>query len=202
MAKVKISRGNSKLGGIPNISLIPVQDCANCEACKNTCYSLKAWKMYPQTRKAWRGNSQAFRVNMVNAFAEVAMWFAARGNNAPRFFRIHVAGDFLSQDHVDGWTLMAETWPETKFLAFTKRHDLKFGETPKNLQVVLSMFPTMDVPPEHNSHLPIAWLAQDKTGTEETRVPDDAIECGGSCATCAMCWNLEDLKRDVVFHLH
>lgn len=46
MTEVKISRGNSKLGGIPNISLIPVKDCANCDARKNTCYALKSWKQY------------------------------------------------------------------------------------------------------------------------------------------------------------
>jgi hypothetical protein len=150
----------------------------------------------------WRGNSQAFRTNLGKAKAEVAEWFAALGKNPPRFFRIHVAGDFLSQDHVDAWISLASTNSETKFLAFTKRHELDYSQAPKNLQIVLSMFPVMDMPPGHNSHLPKAWLAQDKAGVEDARVPADAIECGGSCEACAMCWNLEDLKRDVVFHLH
>lgn len=199
---IKISRGNSKLGEIPNISLIPVKDCANCESCKDSCYALKAWKMYPRTRAAWRINSRAFRDDLQQAMSEVLKWFMDKSHNTPRFFRVHVAGDFLSQQHVNFWMLVADTIPGVKFLAFTKRHDLLYRQAPANLQVVLSMFPGMPEPRGFSTWLPRAWVSEDKAGNKESRVPSDAIECPGHCDSCAMCWHLKDLGRDVVFPFH
>jgi hypothetical protein len=200
--KVSISTNNTKLGAIPNLSLIPVKDCANCSSCKDSCYALKAWKMYPQVRKAWKANSLAFRQDTAKAITEVSKWFQSKGHNLPRFFRIHVAGDFLSQDHVNFWMLLADTWQETKFLAFTKRHDLVYHQAPPNLQIVLSMFPMMPQPSGHNRGLPRAWLIKDAEGRCDTRVPVDSIECPGGCESCAMCWDLKNIGKDVSFHLH
>lgn len=200
--KVKISPGNTKLGTIPNVSLIPVADCGNCDSCKDSCYALKAWKMYPEVRKMWRGNSKAFRENSFIAIQDVQDYFISRKKNLPRFFRIHVGGDFLGQTHVDAWCALARTWKEVKFLAFTKMHHLDYSRVPENMQVVLSMFPTMEEPQAGNSQMPKAWVMKDRAGNLETRVPDGAIECPGNCETCAMCWHLGTLKRDVVFDLH
>ena len=44
----------------------------------------------------------------------------------------------------------------------------------------------------------VAWM-QDGT---ETRVPADAIACPGNCESCGMCYELERLGHDVVFHKH
>lgn len=38
---VKISDGNTKLGAIPSVSLIPVMDCGNCAICSKSCYDLR-----------------------------------------------------------------------------------------------------------------------------------------------------------------
>src|ERR1035437_875610 len=35
----------------------------------------------------------------------------------------------------------------------------------------------------------------------ETRVPADAIACPGNCESCGMCYELERLGHDVVFHI-
>ena len=45
----------------------------------------------------------------------------------------------------------------------------------------------------------------ESVGTEdgsEVRVPKDAIECPGNCESCGMCYELDRLGRDVVFHKH
>lgn len=57
-----VSNGNSKLGSIPNISLIPGKDCGDVP-CKAQCYALKAWKQYPETRAAWKRNSRTAHDN-------------------------------------------------------------------------------------------------------------------------------------------
>jgi len=53
MKKLKIQRGNHKLHkGILTWSLPPILSCVNCEHCSKHCYALKAWKQYPNVRKA------------------------------------------------------------------------------------------------------------------------------------------------------
>ena len=43
---VKISDGNTKLGAIPSVSLIPVMDCGNCAICAKSCYDLRNDMIY------------------------------------------------------------------------------------------------------------------------------------------------------------
>jgi ferredoxin len=189
---ITISNGNQKLGKIPNLSLVPVKDCANCTACRKDCYALKAWRLYPSVRRAWGANSKSFRRDSAKACREVSAWIA---KHKPRFFRWHVAGDILDQAHLDGIANVAKEHPQTLFLCFTKRHDLSFHSIPGNLSIVLSMFPSMPMP---SQSLPIAWM-QDGT---ETRIPANAMECPGHCDRCGMCWNLSTLGRDVFFRKH
>lgn len=113
--KVKISRGNTKLGKMPNVSLVPVKDCGNCSHCAADCYALKAFRQYPATRAAWQHNSAIFRAGGYTAIADDIV--SQLEKRPSRFFRIHVAGDFLSQEHVDLWKVIARRLPSTTFLA-------------------------------------------------------------------------------------
>jgi len=188
--QIVISEGNIKLGRMPNVSLIPVKDCGNCEHCKKHCYALKAWRMYPQVKVAWSRNSVAFRADATGACSQVGAWCQKR---KPRFFRWHVGGDVLNQEHADGILKCAKDCPDTKSLMFTKMHHLQF-ETQENLTVVLSMFPGMDCP---QSDLPMAWY---QDGSEK-RIPQDGRECPGRCDGCGMCFSLRR-KESVFFMAH
>jgi hypothetical protein len=195
MLKTTISCGNTKLGAIPNVSLVPGKDCGDVP-CKATCYALKAWRQYPEVRKSWQGNSRTARTNPTMFFAAVREYLARK---APRFFRWHVAGDFLDQAYADEVASIAREFPTVKFLAFTKRHDLDFRFTPGNLVVVFSFWPGWgDIKAARACGARIAWM---QDGTED-RVPSNAMECPGNCESCGLCWNLPSLERDVVFHKH
>jgi len=194
MTEAKISPGNSKLGGIPNVSLVPVKDCSNCEACKKTCYALKSWRQYPQTRAAWRHNSQLAHKNSSDFFCSIDAYIQKK---RPQYFRWHVAGDILDQEYYEDMKTVAKRYPNTRFLCFTKAHSgkliINFSGRPKNLAIVLSMYPEMKVP---RKKMPRAWM-QDGT---ETRIPKNAIECSGHCDSCNVCWDLHG--KDVYFHKH
>jgi len=89
----------------------------------------------------------------------------------------------------------------THFLAFTKAFEIvnryeDHAAVPENLVIVFSAWPGMRFLNPH--HHRVAWM-QDGT---ETRVPENSIECPGSCENCGMCYELERLGRDVVFHKH
>jgi hypothetical protein len=190
--KTKISEGNMKLGRLPNVSIPPVVTCANSSFCRKDCYALKAYRMYPRAKEAWKYNYKHLRENRDKYFQDIHEYLEKK---TPRLFRWHAAGDILDQDYIERMKRLAESFPEVKFLAFTKMTVLKFSNLPKNLVVVYSAWPGM---PFHNpDKLPVAFM-QDGT---ETRV-SNAIECPGNCETCGMCWELPKLKKNVVFHKH
>jgi ferredoxin len=196
LSPVRIYPGNRKLGNaIPNVSIVPGRDCANCDHCVKDCYALKAWKQYPSVRQSWSANSAIWRADPFRA-AQSVVEQLRRKRKLPELFRIHVAGEFLNQDHVEAWALVAGEFPSVKFLAFTKMHGLDFAVMPENVSIVFSQWPGM--PDESPAGSPRAWMDD---GTDE-RIPDDAIECPGECESCGACWTLSDIGRDVVFHKH
>lgn len=191
-----ISDGNSKLGKIPNVSLVPGADCLRGVPCAKAseCYAFKLYAMYRSARASWKGNSLLARANPDAYFGAIDAYLERK---RPRFFRWHVAGDILSQDYLAHMVDIARNHPDTKFLAFTKRHDLDYAAMPANLQVVFSMWPGLEKPAAPKG-VRYAWM-QDGT---ETRVPKTAVDCPGLCEDCGMCWSLGKIRRDVVFHKH
>lgn len=186
------------MGDIPNVSLIPGRDCGADVPCahRGACYAIK-FMMFPAPREAWTTNSRTAHDNPAEYFQRVRGYLAY---NRPPFFRWHVAGDFLSQSYLDEVKAIAREFPETKFLAFTKRHDFDYRRKPSNLAIVFSMWPGWTpaggLAKIRKKGLPVAWLQDGK----EERVPKTAIPCPGICEKCAMCWSLPQLGRDVVFH--
>jgi len=190
---IHVSWGNMKLGAIPNVSLPPVQTCRQHAPCAKKCYALKAWRMYPSARRAWRANLREYRNDPQSYFRQLTYALKAR---APRFFRWHASGDIPDAEYLKGMINLAKSCPQTRFLAFTKQYELVQGKRlPANLTVVLSAWPGLPLP---STTRPIAYM-QDGT---ETRVPSNAIECPGNCETCGQCWSLPQIHRDVVFHAH
>ena len=91
---VSISKGNRKLGGVMNISTSPRKCCPVGVPCAHKgCYALKAYRLYPGTRKAWSRNERVAKRHPDSYFRQIA---ARVADVKPRLFRWHVAGDILS----------------------------------------------------------------------------------------------------------
>lgn len=193
-----ISDGNMKLGKIPNISIIPGNDCGNASHCVATCYARKAYKSYPSTKTAWDENSAMFwtaeQTGDWSPILDPLRAYLTKKN--PVYFRWHVAGDFISQAHVDHAFLLAKEFDHIKFLAFTKMDTLDFSMAPPNFSVVASMWPGM--PDRFPASMPRAWMDD---GTDP-RIPEQVVECPNGCDTCGACWNLGTIGKDVRFHKH
>lgn len=197
--KTKISAGNSKLGTIANISLTPGRTCSP-EACRTCltggCYAMKAYRMYKNVRAAWDANTELATTDLATMEADLHKYFA--GMNAPRFFRIHVGGDFVTREYAEMWARVAAAAPSTNFLAFTKQWDnIRSVGFPDNVSIVLSAWPGTTIPEDLRELYSVAWLDD---GAEE--VPEDAIECPGNCASCGVCWSLSKRHIDVKFRKH
>jgi hypothetical protein len=198
--KVHIVEGNSKLGNTPNISTMPGLDCGKDVPCRKDCYAQKfLWR--PSVKKAWSENSKMQRRHPDEYFRQITDYLDKK---RPKWFRIHVAGDFINQHTLNEWKIIASWYSGTRFLAFTKRPDLNFGGMPQNLNIRISMWPGWS-PPHTMGYLRHPWSPwsffwmQDKLGNE-TRIPKRAFECPGACETCRACWS--KVPRDVVVMKH
>ena len=193
--KIKISKENRKMGYVPSVSLPPGATCRPGVPCVPQCYANKAWRLYPSVRAAWQSNLDLYLDSPVGYFTQLSAWLQ---KHKPKYFRFHVAGDIPDTLYLTGMRRACLDIPETKFLCFTKRFQFDFKHLPSNLQVVLSMWPGMDLPGPELAHMSRAWC---RDGTE-TRVPETAIECPGGCDGCGACWGLSQKGLDVVFDLH
>ena len=195
-----LSQWNDKMGHTVNVSLLPIVTCPSGCGCAKECYAMKACRKYPSVRQCWTDNTTAAKspAKFMRGIVRQLKLLESRGK-LPRFFRWHVAGDCPSLPYMRRAIKLATMFPSVHFLMFTKRYEWASkcsASLPDNFAMVLSAWPTMPMVNPHS--LPVAYM-QDGT---ETRVPDNAITCPGSCDGCGMCWNLPKLGRCVVFEKH
>ena len=194
--RLHVAPGNTKLGRVPNVSLRPVLDCVNCSTCKRDCYALKAWRQYPSVRKAWTANSVLLR-NYPDTFETRLSAYLDR--RKPRMFRWNVAGDIINPYHYGMICRIAERFPRTRFLIFTKAFGNLYKRIiPANLSVVASVWQGM--PADHvDARLPLAFAGDCSAYGKRF---ERAIACPGRCDACGVCWDLAKRKLDVKFEIH
>lgn len=190
------SPGNTKIGKIWNFSLPPIKACPAGVPCGSTkkCYALKAYRQYENVREAWDKNLQLLTAEAGHSMLFGAAWELLY-KYQPKYFRIHVAGDFINQRNVHTWFDLANCFPRTKFRAFTKMYDLDYSRRPSNLSIGFSMWPGYGTP---KRGIPSAWL-YDKDNVD-TRIPKGTFKCPGSCVRCHFCF--QNNGKDVVFVKH
>lgn len=138
---VKISDGNTKLGAIPSVSLIPVMDCGNCAICAKSCYDLRNDFIYKEVIKTRAINSAIYHEDPERFFKEIDGYLDYR---FPRAFRFHIGGDIQDKWYLDKMCEIARKHKDTKFLAFTKMFDVcneyldEGNVIPENMHILFS----------------------------------------------------------------
>lgn len=193
--QLKISLKNSKIGNVPNLSLPPGVSCAPDIPCLTEgCYAMKAYRLYPGTRKAWNSNLEFYNEDPSEFFREFLQWLIKHN---PKRFRLFVGGDFPDEDFLMHANILAIRAPKTKFLVFTKRYDYDYRNKPENLQVILSTWPGVPLP--ENTDLPWAWLEGDDRRSKNR----PHFVCPGGCTNCEhKCWDFISADIPVVFKKH
>jgi hypothetical protein len=194
----RISKGNMKLGKIPNVSLPPIITCLPGALCKKKCYAMKAWRMYPGCRSAWVENLELW-TSRPGLYEIGVMTYLVE--NKPEYFRWHVSGDIPSFDYYQMMCRLAARHKKTRFMAFTKRGDLLgsyIARAPKNLQIIVSQWPGMPCDYK-DGEVRKAWVFDPKY--VDVRIPyKRTMLCPGSCSTCKFCFHPS--KKDVLFKVH
>ena len=200
MGTVKISKGNSKLGAIPSVSLPSIKTCRNC-ACQEKCYAQKLERLRPAVRNAYQHTLEVWLKDPETYWREVEASIMMS-----RFFRFHVSGDIPSFKYLVNMVAIAKRQPHCEVLCFTKKYNLvnefieQGGELPSNLHMIFSGWVGLEM--ANPFSLPEAHVRY-RDGSTTAR--EDAIECSGNCTECALteggCWNLQK-GQQVIFNEH
>ncbi len=200
MGTVKISKGNSKLGAIPSVSLPSVKTCRQC-ACQEKCYAKRLERMRPSVRNAYQHNLDVLLNDPETYWREVEASIMMT-----RFFRFHVSGDIPNASYFAKMVDVAKRNPHCEILCFTKKYEaindyMKVnGNLPNNLHIVFSGWVGLQM--VNPFALPEAHVRY-RGGFTTAR--EDAVECSGNCTECAKtdggCWSLKNGEQ-VVFNEH
>ena len=192
---VAISSGNTKIGNTPNISLSR-DSCQPGLPCYNTCYAKKAWQMYPEVRKAWSGNWEAYKTNPDEFFSIIDSFLV---KNKSKYFRWHVCGDIPDEQYLVKMIDLAKKHSNVIFISSTKQHaliDKLKNNIPANLVMYASMWPNWGNP-QQIKDFPKIWMA-DKENKED-RYNKNIFVCPGYCPSCRHCWKV---RTDILIHQH
>jgi hypothetical protein len=155
-----LTKGNQKLDKtIFCWSITPVKSCLNCKDCKDTCYAVRPYKRYPNVKTAWDRNlelakSGEFVDHIVDQLKRARVFkgnditysMDCSGSVVPFTVRIHVSGDFFSQEYIDNWVKICQKLSSmqvpVKFYTYTKVYDkFDFSELERWVNVINSITP-------------------------------------------------------------
>lgn len=198
---IKISKGNTKMGDIPSVSLPAGITCRNDCECNKKCYAKKIERLRKSVRNAYKHN-----YDLLNSSPEIFWREVEASIMMSRFFRFHVSGDIPNEDYLQRMVQVSERNSHCQILCFTKKYDMvnKFLQAsptlPDNFHLIFSVWRNLKY--DNPFNLPEAHVRY-RDGT--TTVGDNAVECSGNCAECAIteggCWTLKEGEQ-VVFNEH
>ena len=199
---VTISRGNSKMGAIPSLSLPPFVSCspAACKLCGKKCYARRIVARRKTVKDAYEKNLYLLKNEPEKFWREVNGALAMATH-----FRFGVSGDIYNADYFEHIVELTRKNKQCEVLCFTKQFDivnayLEHHRLPKNLHLIFSAWKGLDMPNPHN--LPEAHVLF-RDGTTTAR--DGAKFCSGNCTECAItnrnCWSLQK-NEQIIFAEH
>ena len=195
--KVSISKGNSKMGAIPSVSLPACITCNPNAPCFKLCCAAKITRLYKTVKTAYENNLTILNADPVQYWQQVK-----QGAQMARYFRYHVSGDIPNAEYFAQMIRTAEELPGTNFLAFTKQYQfindyLNGGGTiPANLKIIFSNWGAWKCDNPHN--LPTCEIILKGSAPAE-----DWKICGGNCTACACagigCWELKNGETIAIY---
>ena len=201
---VSISQGNTKMGKVASVSLLPVLTCpARCHGtCGDKCYAKKLAILRPTVARAYARNTAVARLAPAAFFAAVRSAMAKA-----EYFRFHVSGDIPSVRYLHEVINACKSAPRCQVLMFTKRFELvndylRFESLPENLHCLFSGWTNL-FPAEYgyNPH----HLPETTVYAKDEDIRPEWTLCGGNCLDCAIhdggCWAAKP-GETIAFKIH
>jgi hypothetical protein len=202
---VSISQGNTKMGKVASVSLLPILTCpARCNGtCGDKCYAKKLALLRPTVARAYARNTAVARLAPTVFFRVVR-----EAMRTVEYFRFHVSGDIRNYAYLRSVVRACSIVPHCQVLMFTKRFELvnryieEFGPLPSNLHCLFSgwtnLFPTDG---GYNPH----HLPETTVYAKDEDIRPEWTPCGGNCLDCAIhdggCWAAKP-GETIAFKIH
>ena len=185
---VKFSGGNTKMGNVASVSVLPFITCpARCAGtCGPHCYAAKLANLRKNVMNAYAWNTAIAMILPEEYFKQIDNF--CKGT---RFFRFHVSGDIMNKAYFESMVQIARNNPKTEILAFTKRFEIvntwirENGQLPENMHILFSGW---------NNLKPVNPYGMPETTVYEKpeKFKEEWLTCGGNCFNCACrglgCW--------------
>lgn len=186
-----ISKCNTKLGEIANISLSPVKSCVDNIICAKECYALNITRHYPHVRSNWLYNYNLYINSPIEYFNKLEEFISTYKG---KYFRYHVGGDCPDINYVKNIINVASNFKHINFMVFSKRYSwFKLEDITPNFNIMLSAWPYIHLP---RTPLPISYIRGD------LRAPINSFICEGTCTNCLHCWNLHSNPTSIILKPH
>lgn len=200
--RIKISKGNSKLGDVNNLSLPPILTCDKNPCTNSGCYALKFYKMYTNVKQSWDSNLSFYKEDSSLFFKELDDFLKKTKKS---LFRFHVGGDIPDQNYFNNMIDICNNNDHIYFLVYTKKINLDFSlEIPNNLNIIISSWDDVFYNKIPNNLKDKFTLSHVKDLISYESSLTDTFECSGNCVNCGYtCWDTKDLGiKNIVFKKH
>lgn len=202
---VSVSSGNTKMGKVPSVSLLPILTCpGRCNGtCGDKCYAKKLAILRPTVARAYARNTAVARFAPLEFFRVVS-----KAMKSAQYFRFHVSGDIPNMDYLHLIIMCCRSARNCQVLMFTKRFETvnrwieHNGPLPANLHCLFSgwtnLFPTEGGWNPYN-------LPETTVYAKDEDIRPEWTPCGGNCLDCAIhdggCWTAQP-GETIDFKIH
>jgi hypothetical protein len=201
-----ITEQTTKMGKIPSVSLPTKESCNRYvrkgldvtleypECYYTGCYARKIEALRPRYRALLNQNYEEWFYYPERYKHSIEGYLLYKN---VEYFRWHVAGDIPWYNEDRYYKMMCDIavkFDQVRFLCFTKKYNEAHEKHPRNLKMIWSQWPDMDMPPVPPT-VGIAYLL----GKEEK--PERGSECNGKCDVCLSCFDSEE-RKVVYFKRH
>jgi len=185
-----ISRGNLKLGVLPSFSLPVITTCpGKTPFCDRYCYGLKGNFILQNVHDA---NERRLDATLRSNFVEIIVR-EVRQAKSPAF-RLHVIGDFYSEEYIEKWIDIAEQLPIVIFFGSTRSWRCEFlAETLKRFRDLANVYMKASVDLTDS-------LTPQGCGWSTWSVEGEGLTCPHdegkvtNCLDCKRCWTRKELN--------
>ena len=211
--RIKLSKGNRKIGKIYNFNLLPgnkpistkdkgpltnvVGTCTGCcDGCERYCYAVRSAQCHHNVNiPAWGNNTLIVRNDLSGAFAQIKEELT---KHDVKLLRYHSSGEIESYSYLEHMVSLANDLPNVHFYFYTKRFSFiekylkENGKFPENLVVNISEWNGNTA--GYDLHCLNRFVYDDHTDPALEKVPHcpaiakDGSETGVTCDKCGICW--------------
>lgn len=189
--KISISKGNSKIGKVMNVSNMPVLSCGHCSHCAPYCYDMHSANFRKTVIMARAKNTSILRRDRKEYFRQIRL---AISRTSYRYFRWHVGGEIVDFDYFAEMVKIAKENPHITFWTYTKMHhivnlyvtlhgEIRSEAIPQNFHIMFSEWDGMPLDNPYNFPVFSCKLLAGNKNHDDSYF-DSLYRCPGKCGAC------------------